>query len=157
MGWRAEVLTPPPSSHISFLLLLLLFCADEIKDDFDTLGPDATLQVVGNGTGESLFPLTCDHSEHFTPRRPFKMSSLESGMFVLTGKTHSAGCFPQNKNIFASISTCRAAISHVAATWRQLLPSIVFSQPLIRLFPAPPPHFAVLACFASRTPSATFH
>lgn len=26
--------------------------ADEIKDDFDALGPDAVLQAVGNGTGE---------------------------------------------------------------------------------------------------------
>lgn len=25
-----------------------------MKDDFDTLGPDATLQTVGNGTGELL-------------------------------------------------------------------------------------------------------
>lgn len=31
---------------------LLCFCADEMKDDFDNLGPDATLQAVGNGTGE---------------------------------------------------------------------------------------------------------
>lgn len=35
--------TPHPSSS-----------ADEIKDDFDTLGSDATLQAVGNGTGECL-------------------------------------------------------------------------------------------------------
>lgn len=53
------------SPFVSFLLLLLLllfcFCADEIKDDFDTLGPDATLQAVGNGTGEltkDVFPYT---------------------------------------------------------------------------------------------------
>lgn len=38
--------------RLFLLLLLLCFCADEIKDDFDTLGPDATLQAVGNGTGE---------------------------------------------------------------------------------------------------------
>lgn len=50
-GCYIEVLTPslPPSP---LLFLLLCFCADEIKDDFDTLGPDATLQAVGNGTGE---------------------------------------------------------------------------------------------------------
>lgn len=35
--------SPPPPPH---------FCADEMKDDFDTLGPDAALQAVGNGTGE---------------------------------------------------------------------------------------------------------
>lgn len=53
-GWDGALRCSPPhrpSSHIFFLLLL--FCADEIKDDFDTLGPDATLQAVGNGTGES--------------------------------------------------------------------------------------------------------
>lgn len=26
-----------------------------MKDDFDALGPDATLQTVGNGTGELFF------------------------------------------------------------------------------------------------------
>ena len=46
---RTEVLTPPSPPPFS---LLLCFCADEIKDDFDALGPDATLQAVGNGTGE---------------------------------------------------------------------------------------------------------
>lgn len=38
-----------------FFFFFFCFCADEIKDDFDTLGPDATLQAVGNGTGESFF------------------------------------------------------------------------------------------------------
>lgn len=142
-GWDGTLRCspPPPSSHVSFLLLLLLFCADEIKDDFDTLGPDATLQAVGNGTGESLFPLTCDHSEDFTPRRPFKMSGLESGMFVLTGKTHSAGCFPQNMaaeksfclhlNISRRHFSCDCDLATTFTVDR-------FSQPLIRLFPAPP-------------------
>lgn len=51
-GWCIEVLTPLPPPHNPFFLPLC-FCADEIKDDFDTLGPDATLQAVGNGTGES--------------------------------------------------------------------------------------------------------
>lgn len=31
--------------------------ADEIKDDFDALGPEATLQAVGNGTGELRPPV----------------------------------------------------------------------------------------------------
>lgn len=61
-GWYTDLLTPPsPSPPTLFFLLLLCFCADEIKDDFDTLGPDATLQAVGNGTGElkmlNVFPL----------------------------------------------------------------------------------------------------
>lgn len=42
-GCYVQVLTPPTP---------LFFCADEIKDDFDALGPDAALQAVGNGTGE---------------------------------------------------------------------------------------------------------
>ena len=46
-------LTPTP------LFFLLCFCADEIKDDFDTLGPDATLQAVGNGTGELTDNIEC--------------------------------------------------------------------------------------------------
>lgn len=50
--------TPPHSPHIPFFLLLC-FCADEIKDDFDTLGPDTTLQAVGNGTGESTEDVEC--------------------------------------------------------------------------------------------------
>lgn len=33
---------------------LLSLCPDEMKDDFDTLGPDGTLQTVGNGTGEPV-------------------------------------------------------------------------------------------------------
>ena len=45
-AWCTEALTPPLLTP-SFSL-----CADEIKDDFDTLGPDATMQAVGNGTGE---------------------------------------------------------------------------------------------------------
>lgn len=32
--------------------LPLLFSTDEMKDEFDAMGPDATLQTVGNGTGE---------------------------------------------------------------------------------------------------------
>lgn len=54
-GCYIEVLTPsspPLSPPHPFFFLLLCFCADEIKDDFDTLGPDATMQAVGNGTGE---------------------------------------------------------------------------------------------------------
>lgn len=43
---------PPSLPPSPLLFLLLCFCADEIKDDFDTLGPDATMQAVGNGTGE---------------------------------------------------------------------------------------------------------
>lgn len=43
--------SPPPPSFFSLPPFLSLR-ADEIKDDFDTLGPDATLQAVGNGTGE---------------------------------------------------------------------------------------------------------
>lgn len=46
LGCYVQVLTPPPPP---------CFCADEMKDDFDTLGPDATLQTVGNGTGELFF------------------------------------------------------------------------------------------------------
>lgn len=52
-------------THPSFspFSLLLCFCADEIKDDFDALGPDATLQAVGNGTGELtedvIFVIVC--------------------------------------------------------------------------------------------------
>lgn len=46
----SPLLFSPPTPP--FFFLLLCFCADEIKDDFDTLGPDATLQAVGNGTGE---------------------------------------------------------------------------------------------------------
>lgn len=53
--------SPPPLSPLS----PLFFCADEMKDDFDTLGPDAALQAVGNGTGEFCFlpplHLTGDH------------------------------------------------------------------------------------------------
>lgn len=57
--------SPPPSllSPLTPLFLLLCFCADEIKDDFDTLGPDATLQAVGNGTGEFFCALfSCNPS-----------------------------------------------------------------------------------------------
>lgn len=66
-GWYIEVLTPSfsPSllSPLTPLFLLLCFCADEIKDDFDTLGPDATLQAVGNGTGEFFCALfSCNPS-----------------------------------------------------------------------------------------------
>lgn len=58
-GWYIEVLTPSfsPFPPLTPLFLLLCFCADEIKDDFDTMGPDATLQAVGNGTGEFLCAL----------------------------------------------------------------------------------------------------
>lgn len=74
-AWYTEVLTPTPFfSSLSplpslpflyphppffFLLFLLSFSADEIKDDFDTLGPDTTLQAVGNGTGESTEDVEC--------------------------------------------------------------------------------------------------
>lgn len=50
-GWYTRYSPLLLSPHTLFCLLLR-FCADEIKDDFDTLGPDATLQAVGNGTGE---------------------------------------------------------------------------------------------------------
>lgn len=46
------LLSPYLCLKIVLFFLLLCFSADEIKDDFDTLGPDATLQAVGNGTGE---------------------------------------------------------------------------------------------------------
>lgn len=49
----AQRYSPLPLSPPYPLSSAFCFCADEIKDDFDTLGPDATLQAVGNGTGES--------------------------------------------------------------------------------------------------------
>ncbi|XP_068575347.1 zinc finger E-box-binding homeobox 2b isoform X1 [Cebidichthys violaceus] len=41
---------------------------DEIKDDFDTLGPDATLQAVGNGTVKSV-DCTSEFEDFFAKRK----------------------------------------------------------------------------------------
>lgn len=41
-----------PLVTVPNLLFCVCFYADEMKYDFDSLGPDATLQGVGNGTGE---------------------------------------------------------------------------------------------------------
>ncbi|XP_056882484.1 zinc finger E-box-binding homeobox 2b isoform X1 [Takifugu flavidus] len=42
--------------------------ADEMKDDFDTLGPDATLQTVGNGTVKSV-DCTSEFEDFFAKRK----------------------------------------------------------------------------------------
>lgn len=39
-------------SFLSNPWLVLLLSTDELKDDFDSMVPDATLQPIGNGTGE---------------------------------------------------------------------------------------------------------
>lgn len=62
-------------THCLPLFLLLCLCVDEIKDDFDTLGPDATLQAVGNGTGEFLVLF-----EWLTTRN---LSTLQGGIISL--------------------------------------------------------------------------
>ncbi|XP_041936705.1 zinc finger E-box-binding homeobox 2b isoform X2 [Alosa sapidissima] len=41
---------------------------DEMKDDFDTMGPDATLQTVGNGTVKNV-DCTSDFEEFFAKRK----------------------------------------------------------------------------------------
>lgn len=55
------------------------FCADEIKDDFDTLGPDTTLQTVGNGTGEFRYLLYVCQTFHI---KPFLSGALRACFFV---------------------------------------------------------------------------
>lgn len=65
------------------LFLLLCFVADEIKDDFDSLGPDATLPAVGNGTGMFIFP--------FLPPWTLKVSNLSSPLVPLSTRTYG-GC-----------------------------------------------------------------
>lgn len=75
-------------------IFLLCFCADEIKDDFDTLGPDAALQAVGNGTGEL--------TEHALNTQPICLISTTcnlSSQLCYIGRTvestfSSGGCDP---------------------------------------------------------------
>ncbi|XP_029612212.1 zinc finger E-box-binding homeobox 2 isoform X4 [Salmo trutta] len=49
---------------------------DEMKDDYDTLGPDATLQTVGNGTVKNVVDCTSEFEEFFAKRSKLQEESL---------------------------------------------------------------------------------
>ncbi|KAG9277544.1 zinc finger E-box-binding homeobox 2 isoform X2 [Astyanax mexicanus] len=60
--------------HDSDMLRASVDGTDELKDDFDSMGPDATLQPVGNGTVKSM-DCTSEFEEFFAKR---KMPDSES-------------------------------------------------------------------------------
>uniref|UniRef100_A0AAZ3QLK0 Zinc finger E-box-binding homeobox 2-like n=1 Tax=Oncorhynchus tshawytscha TaxID=74940 RepID=A0AAZ3QLK0_ONCTS len=49
---------------------------DEMKDDYDTLGPDAPLQTVGNGTVKNVVDCTSEFEEFFAKRSKLQEESL---------------------------------------------------------------------------------
>lgn len=121
-------LSPPP--HLTSAFLLLCFCADEMKDDFDTLGSDATLRAVGNGTGEFFFPpLT---SSCFT-------SDDDSGTCVFSRSTSDEEVYPAATFILNNNRRNRTNCEQ--SCWR---PRRSFVQPLIALFQ--PPRLARSPC-----------
>nr|XP_029523500.1 zinc finger E-box-binding homeobox 2-like isoform X2 [Oncorhynchus nerka] len=48
---------------------------DEIKDDYDTMGPDATLQTVGNGIVKNVVDCTSEFEEFFAKRSKLQEES----------------------------------------------------------------------------------
>uniref|UniRef100_A0A8C7IUH9 Zinc finger E-box binding homeobox 2 n=1 Tax=Oncorhynchus kisutch TaxID=8019 RepID=A0A8C7IUH9_ONCKI len=55
---------------------------DEMKDDYDTLGPDAPLQTVGNGTVKNVVDCTSEFEEFFAKRSKLQEESLSESHVV---------------------------------------------------------------------------
>ncbi|KAG7235388.1 hypothetical protein INR49_002699 [Caranx melampygus] len=76
---------------------------DEIKDDFDTLGPDATLQAVGNGTVSIAEYLQRGDTAIIYPEAPEELSRL--GTPEATGPEEN-DLPPGTPDAFAQLLTC---------------------------------------------------